>query len=136
VIPSPVAGKSLLTVHEPLGVAALIAPWNFPIGMPARKVRFLTSLVGEKSLLTVHKPLLVAAIITPLELPYWHASQKGEVFNTPPVGEKSLLTMHEPLGVAALNALWNFPIGTPVRKVRFLTSPVGERSLLTACTSP
>ncbi len=35
--------KSLLTVHEPLGVAAPIAPWNFAIGMPARKVRFLTS---------------------------------------------------------------------------------------------
>jgi acyl-CoA reductase-like NAD-dependent aldehyde dehydrogenase len=38
VIPCPVGGKSLLTVHEPLGVAALITPWNFPIGMAARKV--------------------------------------------------------------------------------------------------
>jgi acyl-CoA reductase-like NAD-dependent aldehyde dehydrogenase len=57
--------KSLLNVHEPLGVAALIAPWNFPIGMPARKVRFLTSHVGEKSLLTVHEPLGVAALIAP-----------------------------------------------------------------------
>ncbi len=38
IIPSPVPGKSLLTVREPLGVAALITPWNFPIGMPARKV--------------------------------------------------------------------------------------------------
>jgi len=32
------AGKQFMTVREPLGVAALICPWNFPIGMPARKV--------------------------------------------------------------------------------------------------
>ncbi|XP_023343673.1 succinate-semialdehyde dehydrogenase, mitochondrial isoform X2 [Eurytemora carolleeae] len=38
VIPSPVSGKELFTIVEPLGVAALICPWNFPIGMPARKV--------------------------------------------------------------------------------------------------
>ena len=34
--------KELFTLVEPLGVAAMICPWNFPIGMPARKVgRFL-----------------------------------------------------------------------------------------------
>ena len=27
-----------MTVREPLGVAAMICPWNFPIGMPARKI--------------------------------------------------------------------------------------------------
>ena len=32
------AGKQFLTVREPLGVAAMICPWNFPIGMPARKI--------------------------------------------------------------------------------------------------
>ena len=37
-IPSPVGGKQLMTVREPVGVAALITPWNFPIGMAARKV--------------------------------------------------------------------------------------------------
>eukprot|EP00092_Neocalanus_flemingeri_P002328 GFUD01002488.1.p1 GENE.GFUD01002488.1~~GFUD01002488.1.p1 ORF type:complete len:490 (-),score=98.30 GFUD01002488.1:2003-3436(-) len=37
-IPSPVAGKQFITVREPLGVAAMVCPWNFPIGMPARKV--------------------------------------------------------------------------------------------------
>jgi len=31
-------GKQFITVREPLGVAALICPWNFPIGMPARKM--------------------------------------------------------------------------------------------------
>jgi len=38
VIPSPVAGKQIITVREPLGVAALVCPWNFPIGMPGRKI--------------------------------------------------------------------------------------------------
>ncbi len=75
-IPSPVAGKSLLTVHEPLGVAALIAPWNFPIGMPARKVRPLTSPVCEKSLLTVHEPLGVAALIAPWNYPIGMPARK------------------------------------------------------------
>jgi len=37
-IPSSAAGKQFLTVREPLGVAAMVLPWNFPIGMPARKV--------------------------------------------------------------------------------------------------
>jgi len=36
---SPTAhGKQFITVREPLGVAAMVCPWNFPIGMPARKV--------------------------------------------------------------------------------------------------
>jgi len=30
--------KELFTLVEPLGVAAMICPWNFPIGMPARKM--------------------------------------------------------------------------------------------------
>jgi acyl-CoA reductase-like NAD-dependent aldehyde dehydrogenase len=77
---SPVDERSLLTVHEPLGVAALIAPWNFPIGMPARKVRFLTSPVGEKSLLTVHEPLGLAALITPWNFPSGMPARKGEIF--------------------------------------------------------
>lgn len=36
-IPAPVDGKRLLTVREPVGVAALITPWNFPIAMLGRK---------------------------------------------------------------------------------------------------
>lgn len=37
VIPTPVAGRQLLAVREPLGVAAVITPWNFPVAMIARK---------------------------------------------------------------------------------------------------
>jgi len=35
---SGVAGKRYLTVKEPLGVAALVCPWNFPVAMPGRKM--------------------------------------------------------------------------------------------------
>ncbi|XP_037777107.1 succinate-semialdehyde dehydrogenase, mitochondrial-like [Penaeus monodon] len=37
-VPSPAASKRLVTVRQPVGVAALITPWNFPIGMIGRKV--------------------------------------------------------------------------------------------------
>lgn len=37
-IPSPAPSKRLVTVRQPVGVAALITPWNFPIGMIGRKV--------------------------------------------------------------------------------------------------
>ncbi|SBT10502.1 succinate-semialdehyde dehydrogenase [Candidatus Propionivibrio aalborgensis] len=37
-IPSPTAGKRLLTLRQPVGVAAAITPWNFPLAMVTRKV--------------------------------------------------------------------------------------------------
>lgn len=37
-IPSPSPSKRMLTVRQPVGVTALITPWNFPIGMIGRKV--------------------------------------------------------------------------------------------------
>ncbi|EKO3475666.1 aldehyde dehydrogenase family protein, partial [Vibrio fluvialis] len=36
-IPSPAGNKRLLTVKQPIGVAAAITPWNFPIAMITRK---------------------------------------------------------------------------------------------------
>jgi len=38
VISASAPGKQFMTVREPLGVAAMVCPWNFPIGMPARKI--------------------------------------------------------------------------------------------------
>lgn len=38
VIPSPHAGQELLVLKEPVGVAAVITPWNFPLAMLARKL--------------------------------------------------------------------------------------------------
>ena len=37
VIPEPIAGRRMLAVREPVGVAAVITPWNFPMAMIARK---------------------------------------------------------------------------------------------------
>jgi succinate-semialdehyde dehydrogenase / glutarate-semialdehyde dehydrogenase len=38
VIPSPVSGRRMLAVPEPVGVVAVITPWNFPAAMIARKI--------------------------------------------------------------------------------------------------
>ena len=38
VIPSPAADKKIITFKEPVGVCAVITPWNFPIAMITRKV--------------------------------------------------------------------------------------------------
>jgi succinate-semialdehyde dehydrogenase/glutarate-semialdehyde dehydrogenase len=37
-IPSPMPGKRLASIKQPVGVCAAIAPWNFPIAMITRKV--------------------------------------------------------------------------------------------------
>jgi succinate-semialdehyde dehydrogenase/glutarate-semialdehyde dehydrogenase len=37
-IPEPVPGRRLLATREPVGVVALITPWNFPFAMLARKI--------------------------------------------------------------------------------------------------
>lgn len=37
IIPSPVPSKKILVDHHPIGVAALITPWNFPHAMITRK---------------------------------------------------------------------------------------------------
>jgi len=36
-IPSPTTNKRLMTIKQPVGVAAAITPWNFPIAMITRK---------------------------------------------------------------------------------------------------
>ncbi len=38
IIPSPIPGRRLLAEREPVGVCALITPWNFPLAMLSRKV--------------------------------------------------------------------------------------------------
>nr|CAD7404190.1 unnamed protein product [Timema poppensis] len=37
VISSPVKNKEMVLIHQPIGVAALITPWNFPLAMITRK---------------------------------------------------------------------------------------------------
>jgi succinate-semialdehyde dehydrogenase/glutarate-semialdehyde dehydrogenase len=38
VIPSPVAGRRIIVLKQPIGVVAAITPWNFPVAMITRKV--------------------------------------------------------------------------------------------------
>ena len=38
VIPEPAQGRRIIVTKEPVGVAAAITPWNFPIAMLARKI--------------------------------------------------------------------------------------------------
>jgi succinate-semialdehyde dehydrogenase / glutarate-semialdehyde dehydrogenase len=38
VIPTPAAGKRLMTIKQPIGVVAAITPWNFPVAMITRKI--------------------------------------------------------------------------------------------------
>jgi succinate-semialdehyde dehydrogenase/glutarate-semialdehyde dehydrogenase len=38
VIPPPVAGKRLIVLRQPIGIALAITPWNFPVAMIARKL--------------------------------------------------------------------------------------------------
>jgi len=37
-IPTPVTGKRLMTIKQPIGVVAAITPWNFPVAMITRKI--------------------------------------------------------------------------------------------------
>ncbi|RHY84047.1 hypothetical protein DYB35_004962 [Aphanomyces astaci] len=37
-VPSHLPGRRLMAMRQPVGVCAMITPWNFPIGMLARKV--------------------------------------------------------------------------------------------------
>ena len=37
IVPSPVASKQIFLTRQPIGVAGLITPWNFPHAMITRK---------------------------------------------------------------------------------------------------
>lgn len=58
VLPSSVPGTSVFTRREPIGVAALITPWNFPIAIPAWK--------AAPALVSGNAVVLKPAELTPL----------------------------------------------------------------------
>lgn len=37
VVPAPVPNREVLVIKQPIGVAGLITPWNFPLAMITRK---------------------------------------------------------------------------------------------------
>jgi aldehyde dehydrogenase (NAD+) len=58
VLPSSLPGTQVFTRHEPIGVAALITPWNFPIAIPAWK--------AAPALISGNAVVLKPAELTPL----------------------------------------------------------------------
>lgn len=38
ILSSPISGRRSLVIRQPVGVAAVITPWNFPVAMITRKV--------------------------------------------------------------------------------------------------
>lgn len=113
VLASPVPGRRLLTVREPVGVVAAVTPWNFPLAMLARKLApALAAGCG-----TVAKP----AEDTPLTALAF-AALAGEAGL--PAGLINILPVSRD-GAAALTRVWLDD--TRVRKISFTGStPVGK----------
>ena len=66
--PSELPGKFCMTVHQPVGIAGLITPWNFPFAVPCWKLG--AALMGGNTV--VYKPaslvpLCAATLVTVLE---------------------------------------------------------------------
>jgi aldehyde dehydrogenase (NAD+) len=68
VVPSELPSKSACCVREPIGVAGLITPWNFPVAIPAWKT-FPALILGNTVLLkpSPETPLAAAQFVKVLE---------------------------------------------------------------------
>ena len=73
VIPSQVPGAMQFTLQEPLGVVALITPWNFPVAIPLWKaapaIAFGNTVVLKPSEMSAHVATLLAESATAAGLP-------------------------------------------------------------------
>jgi len=67
-VPSEKPNKFAMTMRLPIGVAALISPWNFPIAIPAKKV-FYALLCGNTAVLkpASDTPLCATKLVEVLE---------------------------------------------------------------------
>lgn len=67
-VPSEKPNKFAMTVRIPIGVAALISPWNFPLAIPAKKV-FYALLCGNTAVLkpSSDTPLCAIKLVQLLE---------------------------------------------------------------------
>jgi acyl-CoA reductase-like NAD-dependent aldehyde dehydrogenase len=66
--PSELPDKDCKTIREPVGVMALVTPWNFPIAIPAWKV-FAALICGNTAVLkpSSNTPACAAALVEALE---------------------------------------------------------------------
>jgi aldehyde dehydrogenase (NAD+) len=73
VLPSNVTGELLYTRREPLGVIALITPWNFPIAIPAWKMApalaYGNTVVFKPASLAPHSGLVLVQALVEAGLP-------------------------------------------------------------------
>lgn len=73
VLPSNIGGELLYTRREPLGVIALVTPWNFPIAIPAWKMApalvYGNTVVFKPASLVPHSALLLAEALIQAGLP-------------------------------------------------------------------
>ncbi len=116
IVPSPWAGRRVLTLRQPLGVAALITPWNFPAAMLTRKAGAALaagcSVVARPASKTPFTALALAAL----------AEEAGF-----PAGVINVVTgPAEPIGA-------EFCANPRVRKLSFTGSTEVGRALLAAC---
>ncbi len=89
-IPASTAGKRLMVLRQPVGVAALITPWNFPSAMITRKLG----------------PALAAgctAVVKPAEQTPLSALELGQIFAEVglPAGVLNIVTCQDPAPFAA-----------------------------------
>ena len=73
VLPSNTGGELLYTTREPLGVVALVTPWNFPIAIPAWKMApaliYGNAVVFKPASLAPQSGLILAEVLTEAGLP-------------------------------------------------------------------
>jgi succinate-semialdehyde dehydrogenase/glutarate-semialdehyde dehydrogenase len=116
VIPTPWAGRRVLTLKQPMGVAALITPWNFPAAMLTRKAGAALA----AGCTVVAKPASKTPL-TALALA-WLAEQAGF-----PAGVVNVLTGNAEAIGAEITA------NPLVRKLSFTGSTETGKRLMAAC---
>jgi succinate-semialdehyde dehydrogenase/glutarate-semialdehyde dehydrogenase len=114
VIPAHVPGKRILTLRQPVGVAAAITPWNFPIAMITRKAgpalaagcAFVVKPAQETPLCALALAELAARAEIPAGVfnvvPATQAKAVGEVLTGDPRVRKFSFTGSTPVGRALM----------------------------------
>ncbi len=104
VIPTPVPGRRLLALRQPVGVVAAITPWNFPIAMITRKAgpalaagcTFVVKPAHETPLCALALAVLAERAGIPAGvfnvIPSTHASEVGTVLTGSPLVRKFSFT--------------------------------------------
>ena len=104
VIPTPVPGRRLLALRQPVGVVAAITPWNFPIAMITRKAgpalaagcTFVVKPAHETPLSALALAVLAERAGIPAGvfnvIPSTHASEVGTVLTGSPLVRKFSFT--------------------------------------------